>query len=224
MSKKANPTLIGVFFFGGILIAIGAVFFFGTTDLFTKKQTYVSYFTQSVSGLAPGSNVKFKGVTIGKVTRVLLGIGGKDQPVYAKVFYEVDQNQFSKDFGGTSKFSLFDVEGTKIRIDEGLRPRLDFESLISGQLFVSLDFIKEAAPFTYHENPSDNALEIPVQPSDIDAILTNLTKAISNLGNVDFLAISKDLESLILSARDGINALNLADLGKSIDNLVNGPD
>ena len=67
-------------------------------------------------------------------------------------------------------------------------------------------------------------LEIPVQPSDIEAILANLTKAIGNLGNVDFLAISKDLQSLILSARDGINALNLADLGKSLDNLVNGPD
>jgi len=222
MSTKANPTLIGVFVLGAILIAIGAVFFFGTTDLFTKKQTYVSYFTQSVSGLAPGSNVKFKGVTIGKVTQVLLGIGGKD--VYAKVFYQVDQNQFSKDFGGSSKFSLFDVEGTKIRVQQGLRARLDFESLISGQLFVSVDFIKDAAPFTYHENPSDNAIEIPVQPSDIEAILTNVTKAFTNLGNVDFLAISKDLQALIVSAKTGIDELDLAGIGKSVDNLINGPD
>ena len=222
MSTKANPTLIGVFVLGAILIAIGAVFFFGTTDLFTKKQTYVSYFTQSVSGLAPGSNVKFKGVTIGKVTQVLLGIGGKD--VYAKVFYQVDQNQFSKDFGGSSKFSLFDVEGTKIRVQQGLRARLDFESLISGQLFVSVDFIKDAAPFTYHENPSDNAIEIPVQPSDIEAILTNVTKAFTNLGNVDFLAISKDLQALILSAKTGIDELDLAGIGKSFNNLINGPN
>jgi paraquat-inducible protein B len=176
-----------------------------------------------VSGLAVGSNVKFKGVNLGKVTRVLLGIGGKDQPVYAKVFYEVDQNVFSRDFGGSSKFNLFDVEGTKQRIEQGLRARLDFESLISGQLFVSLDFIKEAAPFTYHENPSDNALEIPVQPSDIEAILTNLTKAISNLGNVDFLGLSKDLQSLIVSAKEGLDSLKLAQIGDSLNNLVNGP-
>ena len=87
---------------------------------------------------------------------------------------------------------------TKQRVeDQGLRARLDFESLISGQLFVSIDFIKEPAPFTYHENPNDHAIEIPVQPSDIEAILTNLTKAISNIGNVDFLALSKDLEALL---------------------------
>jgi paraquat-inducible protein B len=95
--------------------------------------------------------------------------------------------------------------------------------LISGQLFVSLDFIKEAAPFTYHENPSDNALEIPVQPSDIEAILTNLTKAISNLGNVDFLALSKDLQALIVSAKEGLDSLKLAEIGDSLNNLVNGP-
>ena len=224
MSIKANPTLIGVFVLGAILIAIGAVFFFGSADLFAKKQTYVSYFTQSVSGLSIGSNVKFKGVDIGKVTRVLLGIG-KDQTVYAKVFYEVDQNVIVKDFGaGNPHFNLFDVEGTRKRVEQGLRARLDFESLISGQLFVSLDFIKDAAPFTYHDNPNDYALEIPVQPSDIEAIVTNLTKAISNLGNVDFLAISKDLQALIVSAKTGIDELDLAGIGKSVNNLVNGPE
>jgi paraquat-inducible protein B len=223
MSTKANPTVIGVFVLGAILIAIGAVFFFGSADLFAKKQTYVSYFAQSVSGLQTGSNVKFKGVNIGKVTRVLLGVG-KDQPVYAKVFYQIDQTVFDRDFGGTSKFNLFDVEGTKKRVEQGLRVRLDFESLISGQLYMALDFVKDPAPFNYHENPSDYALEIPVQPSDIEAIVSNLTKAISNLGNVDFLAISKDLQSLILSAKDGIDSLKLAEVGDSLNHLVNGPE
>ena len=223
MSTKANPTVIGVFVLGAILIAIGAVFFFGSADLFAKKQTYVSYFAQSVSGLQTGSNVKFKGVNIGKVTRVLLGVG-KDQPVYAKVFYQIDQTVFDRDFGGTSKFNLFDVEGTKKRVEQGLRVRLDFESLISGQLYMSLDFVKDPAPFTYHDNPSDYALEIPVQPSDIEAIVSNLTKAISNLGNVDFLAISKDLQSLIVSAKDGIDSLKLAEVGDSLNHLVNGPE
>ncbi|HET9375946.1 MAG TPA: MlaD family protein [Chthoniobacterales bacterium] len=227
MSQKANPTLIGVFVFGAILIAVGAAVFFGSADLFAKKQTFVSYFNQSVSGLSIGSNVKFKGVTVGKVTKVQLGFVGEDNPVYAKVFYEVDQNFVVKEFG-TKGFNvdLSDPEAHAKRIEQGLRARLDFESLISGQLYVALDFIKTgAAPVVFHHAETDeNALEIPVQPSDIEAILANLTKAISNLGTVDFLTISKDLQSLIVSARDGINALNLADLGKSIDNLVNGPE
>jgi paraquat-inducible protein B len=227
MSQKANPTLIGVFVFGAILIGIGAAIFFGSADFLSKKQIFVSYFNQSVSGLQVGSNVKFKGVTIGKVTKVQLGFVGEDQPVYAKVFYEVGENFVVKEFGtGAINIDLSDPEQHLKRVEQGLRARLDFESLISGQLYVALDFVKvDAAPAVYHHVESDGGvLEIPVQPSDIEAILANLTKAIGNLGNVDFLAISKDLQSLIVSARDGINALNLADLGKSLENLVNGPE
>lgn len=227
MSQKANPTLIGVFVLGAILLAIGAVVFFGSADFFTTKQTYVSYFNQSVSGLQVGSNVKFKGVTVGKVTKVLLGFIGNDQPVYAKVFYQVNENFVVREFGpGGPEVDLRNAETHLKLVEQGLRARLDFESLISGQLYVSLDFIKtDAAPAIFHKAAADeNALEIPVQPSDIEAILANLTKAIGNLGNIDFLTISKDFQSLIVSARDGINALNLADLGKSLDNLVNGPD
>jgi paraquat-inducible protein B len=227
MSQKANPTLIGVFVFGAILIAIGAAAFFGSADFFSKKQIYVSYFNQSVSGLQVGSNVKFKGVTIGKVTKVLLGFVGDDKPVYAKVFYEVDEKLVVKELGtGGFNVDLSDPEAHAKRIEQGLRARLDFESLISGQLYVALDFVKtDAAPAVFHHLQADEkALEIPVQPSDIEAIVANLTKAISNIGNVDFLTISKDLESLIVSAHDGIEALKLADLGTSLNNLVNGPE
>jgi paraquat-inducible protein B len=227
MSQKANPTLIGAFVFGAILIGVGAVIFFGSVDFFSKKQTYVSYFNQSVSGLQIGSNVKFKGVTVGKVTKVLLGFVGNDQPVFAKVFYQVDENFIVKEFGqGGPKVDLVNPQTHAQLIEQGLRARLDFESIISGQLYVALDFIKTgASPVTLHKGIGDqNALEIPVQPSDIEAILANLTKAIGNLGNVDFLTISKDLQSLLVSARDGIEALKLADLGNSLNSLVNGPD
>lgn len=227
MSQKANPTLIGVFVFGAILIAIGAVVFFGSADLFARKQTFVSYFTQSVSGIQVGSNVKFKGVNIGKVTRVLISLGGADHPAYAKVFYEIDQNAIVRDVGKEEAKSIdvFSEERINRRVEQGLRARLDFESLISGLLYVSLDFFKDAAPFTLHNNPSDRpAFEIPVQPSDIEAILGNLTKAISNLGNVDFVTISKDLQSLLVSAREGLESLKLAQVGKSLNDLVTGPE
>ena len=54
MSQKANPTLIGVFVLGAVVIAIGAIVFFGSSNLFAKKQEYVTYFNQSVNGLGIG--------------------------------------------------------------------------------------------------------------------------------------------------------------------------
>ncbi|MBV8587637.1 MAG: MCE family protein [Verrucomicrobia bacterium] len=128
MSRKANPTLIGVFVFGAILIAIGAVVFFGSANFFAKRRTYVSFFTQSVSGLSIGSNVKFKGVTVGKVTKVLIGFIGEHQPVYAKVFFEVNESTISRDLGpgAPADLNLFDEQWNERQIQNGLRAKLDF--------------------------------------------------------------------------------------------------
>ena len=215
MSKKANPALIGAFVFGAILIAIGAVIFFGTANLFTRKAIRVSFFDQSVSGLAVGANVKFKGVTIGKVTRVALAFRGDGRPAFVKVYYEIDPTGIER---AGAKVDLFD-EKVHIRrvIDQGLRAKLDFESLISGQLFIALDFYKNAGPPVFHqEYMESDVFEIPVQPSDIEAIVGNLTKAIGNLGNIDFLSISKELQALLTDARQGIDSMKLDQLGASL--------
>jgi paraquat-inducible protein B len=230
MSNKANPALIGAFVFGAILIAIGAVIFFGTANLFTKKAVRVSFFDQSVSGLGVGANVKFKGVTIGKVTRVALAYRGEGKPAFVKVFYEIDPTVVERGLG--AKVELFDQKAHLRSVEQGLRARLDFESLISGQLYIALDFYKDAAPAVFHkEYLTGDEFEIPVQPSDIEAILGNLTKAISNLGNVDFLSISKDLQSLLTSTREGIDSMKLDQLGASLthtadalSNLVSSED
>ena len=230
MSKKANPALIGAFVFGAILLAFGALIFFGAANLFTKKAVRVSFFDQSVSGLAVGSNVKFKGVTIGKVSRVVLAFRGEGKPAFVKVFYEIDPTVVERGLG--TKIDLFDEKLNERRIQDGLRAKLDFESLISGQLYLALDFFKNPAPAVFHkEYLEGNVFEIPVQPSDIEAILGNLTKAISNLGNIDFLSISKDLQSLLTSTREGIDSMKLDQLGASltrtsdsVSNLVNSED
>jgi paraquat-inducible protein B len=215
MSKKANPALIGAFVFGAILIAFGALIFFGAANLFTRKAIRVSFFDQSVSGLAVGSNVKFKGVTVGKVSRVVLAFRGEGQPAFVKVFYEIDPTAVERGLG--TKIDLFDEKLNLRRIQDGLRAKLDFESLISGQLYLALDFYKNPAPAVFHkEYLEGNVFEIPVQPSDIEAILGNLTKAISNLGNIDFLTISKDLQSLLTSTREGIDSMKLDQLGASL--------
>src|SRR5271157_847931 len=99
MSQKANPTLIGVFVLGAMLIAIGAIVFFGSANLFAKKQTFVTYFNQSVNGLGIGSNVKYKGVTVGKVTKVQLKFQGGGEAPVVKVLYEINTDNLLNKYG-----------------------------------------------------------------------------------------------------------------------------
>jgi len=227
MSQKANPTLIGAFVFGSIIIAIGAVVYFGSADLFAKKQQYVTYFQQSVNGLGVGSNVKYKGVTVGKVNKVQLKFQGASGPPIVKVLYEIDTKNLLNKYG--ISINLTDRKTHDRAVEAGFRAKLDFESLISGQLFIALDFYKDAAPVVLHEESNSGVFEIPPQPSDIEAILANLTKAIGNLGSIDFAALAKDVQTLLVSARNGIDSMHLEQLGtslnnasNSISNLVNG--
>src|SRR5205823_575387 len=90
-------------------------------------------------------------------------------------------------------------------------------------------FYKDATPQPLHPERNETALEIPPQPSDIEAILTDLTKAIGNIGSVDFAALANDLQSVLKNAREGIEAMHLEQLGislnrasDSISNLANG--
>ena len=215
MSQKANPTLIGAFVFGSIIIAIGAVVYFGSADLFAKKQPYVTYFQQSVNGLGVGSNVKYKGVTVGKVTKVQLKFQGASEAPIVKVLYEIDTNNLLNKYG--LSINLTDRKTHDKAVEAGFRAKLDFESLISGQLFIALDFYKDATPIVLHEEPNSDVFEIPPQPSDIEAILTNVTKAIGNLGSIDFAALAKDVQSLVASARNGIDSMHLEQLGTSLN-------
>src|SRR5262252_93413 len=186
MSQKANPTLIGGFVCGAILIAIGAIVFFGSASLFTKKQLFVTYFNQSVSGLGVGSNVKYKGVTIGKVSKVQLKFPGGNEPPLVRVLYEIDADNLLNKYG--LSINIFDRNVHNKAVENGFRAKLDFESLISGQLYVALDFYKDASPAVLQDEAKNGPFEVPAQPSDIDTLLANLTKAIGNLGTVDFKA------------------------------------
>jgi paraquat-inducible protein B len=215
MSQKANPTLIGAFVFGAIIIAIGAVLYFGSADLFSKKQAFVTYFAQSVNGLGIGSNVKYKGVTVGKVTKVQLKFQGAGEPPIVKVLYEIDTNNLLNKYG--LSMDITDRKTHDRAVENGFRAKLDFESLISGQLFIALDFYKDAAPVVLHEQANSEVFEIPPQPSDIEAILADLTKAIGNLGSIDFAALAKDVQSLVASARNGIDSMHLERLGTSLN-------
>jgi len=64
MSKKANPTSIGLFFAVGIALTIVGLLLFSSRSLFHPRQMDIVYFTTSLKGLNPGAPVKYRGVPL----------------------------------------------------------------------------------------------------------------------------------------------------------------
>ena len=70
MSRKANPTIVGIFVIGALALLVAGVVLFGSGKFFRPTLEYVAYFEGSVGGLLKGAPVKFHGVRIGAVTDI----------------------------------------------------------------------------------------------------------------------------------------------------------
>src|SRR5262245_55212021 len=70
MGSKINPTTIGAFVVGALVLLIAGVLLFGGGKFFQEKVPYVLFFDSSVEGLNVGAPVIFRGVQIGQVTAI----------------------------------------------------------------------------------------------------------------------------------------------------------
>ena len=60
MSRKANPTVIGAFVIGGVVIGVAALLVLGSGKVFHRMRPFVLYLQGDVTGLRIGSPVRFQ--------------------------------------------------------------------------------------------------------------------------------------------------------------------
>ncbi|QEK39021.1 MlaD family protein [Candidatus Nesciobacter abundans] len=93
-----NRKTVGIFFAPMIPIVFGLLFYFCSYGFNNKK--YVVFFEESVLGLENGSNVLFKGINVGHVTKK--SIKGEDVLVFVKI---------NKDFEIKNKVAQIESKG-----------------------------------------------------------------------------------------------------------------
>jgi paraquat-inducible protein B len=179
MNKKANTTVIGAFVVGAIVLAITGIVVFGGGKFFKETTKFVLFFEGSVQGLNKGAPVAFKGVRIGSVTDVKIIFDSRYLALHIPVFVEIEPDRLTQ---AQSVLELSRViEETKDKsilaylVEKGLRAQLDMQSLVTGQLFVNLDFFPEK-PARYVSNETGYP-EIPTVPSSLE----NLSRTVEKL-------------------------------------------
>lgn len=187
MRDKPRATVVGAFVLGAIALAIAAVALWGSGRLFERKYRYVCYFPGSVNGLSVGAPVKYRGVTIGSVRDMRIPYIRDDMRI--AVIIELYAKK------GQPRGSLYDptppaIEGLVAR---GLRARLEAESLVTGQLFVSLDLVPNA-PRPPPTARRDALPEIPAVPSTLQQIGGTLTSLAEQLKQADLAGLAQSIE------------------------------
>ena len=192
MSRRANPSVIGAFVLGAVGLAVAAVLVFGSGTFFEERNPFVLYFDSSVKGLEVGSPVIFQGVEVGTVTTVNALINFETGVVAIPVYIEIVR-------GRVTVVGDPGVEGgVASEIKRGMRARLKSLSLITGKLYVDLDYYPDK-PAVFKGFDPDTP-EIPTIPSEFDEIRATVGQFIKELRK---LPLSELVDSLA-SASSGI--------------------
>jgi len=193
MRRSANKTLIGAFVVGGIVLFTVAFVLLGAGSFSGVKPSAISYFDDSVSGLDIGAPVKFRGVTIGKVSQVLLRTTAQGAADYSvPVVMEFASDLLTR--RGLDQ-ALLEKNGLRLSIEKGLRAKLQQQSVITGVLYVELDYFPDTA-YKLHDLKGESA-EIPTQPSNLGALTRAVSQTLDQLSRVDFVSITKKVDSIL---------------------------
>src|SRR5690606_4992530 len=130
-----------------------------------QTNTYIAYFPGSVKGLQVGAPVDFRGVTIGEVKEIRVLFDPAQVSARIPVIMELDPTQIDV-IGGREVVTQ--PEDADQLLEAGLAAQLQLQSLLTGLLFVNLDFYPEAqARLVGGEQPYP---EIPTIPSDLEQL------------------------------------------------------
>lgn len=200
--SKANPAVIGAFVIGAVVLAISLTLVLSGGRLFQPARQFVVVFDSSLHGLSVGAPVAFRGVSIGQVTSinpVLEARNGRLEAVNMVVAIQISHGQFHAADGrllGTDDFN--DEELARVFDERGIRAHLALQSLLTGQLYVNLDFF-----------PGSPATKVDL-PTPYPQIATTET-GIQRLGRtIDTLPL-EEIIAKVTTALDGIAGLATAE-------------
>jgi ABC-type transporter Mla subunit MlaD len=192
---RAAAFRTGVFVLAGIVLVLAVVFVLSGGALHSG-QHYESYFAESVQGLDVGSPVKFRGVTIGKVTEIGL-VAAEYPPVKRSTLRDTVYHQVVVRFRvSPNKLGPgIDKETLAQGISDGLRVKVAPQG-ITGIAYLELGFVAAAPPpqvVPWH--PTSPV--IPSVPSTLTEVSDAVQHLFTNLDKVKFGQMLNSLTSLV---------------------------
>ena len=210
MSKKANPTIIGLFFAIGLALAVTGLLIFSSRSLFHPQHKTIVYFNASLKGLNPGAPVKFRGVTIGSVVDILIRHNQAATDFSMPVVIAIDKKlaQLKSD----EQLRIGDKANLDQVIGQGLRARLDSESLVTGVLYVALDIIPDAAPPAFHQ--------IKPEYQEIPSVTSDLQQLMASVAHLNLQGLSEKLGGILTHGDLILSQLDMPAINAGVTNLL----
>jgi paraquat-inducible protein B len=184
-------------------------------------EKYAVNFTESIRGLAVGAPVDFRGVVVGEVTGIYTGF----DPATRQFSTPVEINLYPERF--TSRYRTGEKGGrlsehprqlADFLVEHGLRAQLRTGNLITGQLYIALDFFPDASKAKV--NWAANPPELPATPGALQSLQESLTRLVAKLNGIPFDAIGKNTQQTLTSANALLTRLDTQVMPQARDALA----
>ncbi len=188
---------------------------------YAVKRYYMMYFGQNVRGLTAGAPVEIMGIKLGEVVDVKLEMNQDNMSVRIAVLAMIEPERIDTVVEGQVAHAGKDhvLNEQEVRdnmrklVAKGLRAQLKPGNLLTGQLYVDLDFYKDAPPA---ENQTVNGYPVfPTIPAPLEQIVQRVSRILENFEKIPFEEIGKDLQATIVTLNATLKEL------KSISGSVN---
>ncbi|MFK0375129.1 intermembrane transport protein PqiB [Pandoraea sp. NPDC090278] len=163
----------------------------------THPVRVVFRFQQSLRGLVVGAPVDFRGITLGEVTSIGVEFDQATKQINMPVTVDVYPDRLRR---RDPKNSVPPTELNSHRIldalvQRGLRGQLRTGNLLTGQLYVALDFFPNAKPAK--AEMVDDVLTMPTVPNTLDQLQLQIADIASKLDKIPFDSIGQNLDSTL---------------------------
>jgi len=192
MTTQKIKFSVGLFVASGITLAVLVFIWLGMSRYLEKGQYYVTYFNESVQGLDVDSPLKYRGVMIGRVTRIGVAPDGK----LIEVVLKVESGQKL----GTDIVAQLKTLG------------------ITGSVCVELDRKKRGEP---DRSPLLSfPTEYPVvasKPSEITELLRDVDEVLSMIKSMDLEGISDKIKTTLDNINQSVDDADVERISETIN-------
>jgi paraquat-inducible protein B len=164
-------------------------------------------FNESVRGLAVGAPVDFRGIEVGTVRAIKVDYDAGDKRVNTVVEADVYPSRMAALSVTAPPATAAERQAMTNRlIENGLRAQLRTASLVTGQLYIALDFFPSAAKAKRRpaRSVADGQFieDLPTTPSDLRELQANIASALAKIQSFPFEQVGKDLHQTLQKVQE----------------------
>jgi paraquat-inducible protein B len=156
-------------------------------------ETYVLYFNESLRGLAAGATVDFRGVEIGEVVGLNVAYDRQTEKFLFPVLINIYPERFRARYTKEGDRPLTQSHTLVARmIKQGFRAQLRSASLLTGQLYIALDFFPQAAKVA--ALPDLTPMPLPTMPGNLEQVQASIISVAHKLDQLPLDKIAHDID------------------------------